>query len=629
MQASSSPPSSDHSSTDMYYTNVLFGHPLFAPSALVRRSSQSGDQTEQPIALSDGILAFSEDFIELDVRSDSAHTSSDADSDDHVLVDIPPASSSSGIQNDYTECKFMLSLLFRILVVSHRPPWYRLQIHSKIPTLPTVLYPHPFRYKLKSTYSGLIVFHRKMENPLDSIPQASSSSSLDEPLPRKADINGSNPSLPTCTVFQSSYFSATDDNSDCDVFLMHEHDIAPGNSMTSTVVNLLRGCNLLDSHTLEDLCNYLPILRRKYPPPTSDLTVPPSQLSPNTPTPNERRQQVQKTPSSLVSRLPSKSSGEKTASFTSLVPCGGRLVDYLLTCSRLGSTALADFLPLEGDVSSTGRTHLLPLDWRRGRSDSLVCLATASRSVGLRVVGRFVTDWQTCASPSLRNRIDSLGRWLAEWIRAGAVVFFAQLDSPQRDPRSSSMRCQSTSNSSDGCCELTWRHRLVYGVTGYSYVHLSNPIETVHVRSLKAALNVETTICVPKADLLKLWTSDGALSQNSCDTHSFRTEQDLSLLAQHEDPRWRHFNILGQVISTLRDRDCYVERHAQKQNSSLNSVTDGNGNSIASSRNDLFQDNLRSEPHLIIPCAQKPGFSLFIPRNAALDDPLMRSPTNQ
>lgn len=79
-----------------------------------------------------------------------------------------------------------------------------------------------------------------MENPLNGMPQASSSSSLEEALPRKSDRNGSNSSLPTCTVFQSSYFSASDDlSSDCDVFLMREHDIAPGNSMTSTVVNLL------------------------------------------------------------------------------------------------------------------------------------------------------------------------------------------------------------------------------------------------------------------------------------------------------------------------------------------------------------------------------------------------------
>lgn len=218
---------------------------------------------------------------------------------------------------------------------------------------------------------------------------------------------------------------------------------------------------------MEDLCNYLPILRRKYPPLTSNLTVLPSPIPSNTPTLNERRQQVLKMSSSLLPRLPCSSSGEVTSSFAPLAPCGGRLVDYLLTCSHLGSTALAEFLPLEGDIPLTGRTHLLPLDWRRGRSDGLVCLATASRSVGLRVVGRFVTDWQSCASPSFRTRTDSLGRWLAEWIRAGAVVFFAQLDSPQRDPRSSSMRCQSTSNGSGGCCELTWRHRLVYGVTGY------------------------------------------------------------------------------------------------------------------------------------------------------------------
>ncbi|KAL5106148.1 hypothetical protein TcWFU_003645 [Taenia crassiceps] len=610
MQASSSP-SSDHSSTDMYYTNVLFGHPLFAPSALVRRSSQNGSQTEQPISPSDGLLAFSEDFIEVDVHSDSAPTSSDAGSDDHILVDTPPTSSSLDVQDGFADSQPATAFV-PIANPQQNTDAADNLISSSIPL---------------QTEIGLLG-PNCVENPLSDNPQASSSSSLEELLPRKSDRNGSNSSLPAYTVFQSSYFPATDEHSsDCDVFLMHEHDIAPGNSMTSTVVNLLRGCNLLDSHTLEDLCNYLPILRRKYPPLTSNLTVPPQPPS-NTPPPNERRQQVQKT-FSLLSRMPCSSSGGATLSLAPLVPCGGRLVDYLLTCSRLGSTALADFLPLEGGISSTDRSHLLPLDWRRGRSDGLVCLATASRSVGLRVVGRFVADWQSYASPSLRARTDSLGRWLAEWIRAGAVVFFAQLDSPQRDSRSSSVRCQSTSNSNSGCCELTWRHRLVYGVTGYSYIHLSNPIETVHVRSLKAALNVETTICVPKTDLLKLWTSDGALSQDSCDSHSFRTDQDLSLLAQHEDPRWRHLNILGQVISTLRDRDNYAERHAQDQKSSLDGVTDGNGNGNASSRNDPFQDNLRSEPHLIVPCVQKPGFSLFIPRNTTLDDPLVRSLTNQ
>ncbi|EUB62324.1 TBC domain-containing protein kinase-like protein [Echinococcus granulosus] len=409
MQVPSSSPSADHSSADMYYTNVLFGHPLFAPSALVRRNAESNSQTQQLVVPSDALRAFNEDFIELDVHSDSAHTSSDGDLNDHNLVDSPPASSPSAFQNNSA-----------------------------------------------------------MENPLDGMYQAPSFSSIEESLPREPEKNGSNSSLPTCSVFQSSYLTATVDNSSgYDVFLMREHDIAPGNSMTSTVVNLLRGCNLLDSHTLEDLCNYLPILRRKYPPLTSNLlTIPASQPPANTCTVNARRDQVQQTSSSLLSRPPCPAS-ETVAPLTPVAPCGGRLVDYLLTCSRLGSTALADFLPLEDDIFSTGHTHLLPLDWRRGRSDGLVCLAGVSRSVGLRVVGRFVTDWQSCASPGLRTHTDSLGRWLAEWIRAGAVVFFAQLDSPQRDPHSSSMRCQGTSNSSGGCCELAWRHRLIYGVTGY------------------------------------------------------------------------------------------------------------------------------------------------------------------
>ncbi|KAH9281635.1 hypothetical protein ECG_05564 [Echinococcus granulosus] len=612
MQVPSSSPSADHSSADMYYTNVLFGHPLFAPSALVRRNAESNSQTQQLVVPSDALRAFNEDFIELDVHSDSAHTSSDGDLNDHNLVDSPPASSPSAFQNN-----------------SAVPP----------PTTPmSVINPRQSTDTTNDLISSSLPLQAEinllesncMENPLDGMYQAPSFSSIEESLPREPEKNGSNSSLPTCSVFQSSYLTATVDNSSgYDVFLMREHDIAPGNSMTSTVVNLLRGCNLLDSHTLEDLCNYLPILRRKYPPLTSNLlTIPASQPPANTCTVNARRDQVQQTSSSLLSRPPCPAS-ETVAPLTPVAPCGGRLVDYLLTCSRLGSTALADFLPLEDDIFSTGHTHLLPLDWRRGRSDGLVCLAGVSRSVGLRVVGRFVTDWQSCASPGLRTHTDSLGRWLAEWIRAGAVVFFAQLDSPQRDPHSSSMRCQGTSNSSGGCCELAWRHRLIYGVTGYSYVHLSNPIETVHVRSLKIALNVETSICVPKADLLKLWTSDGALSQESCSSHSFLADQDLSLLAQHEDPRWRHFNILGQVISTLRDRDCYIERHTQNQKSALDGVTDGSGNGIASSRTDLFQENLRSEPHLIVPCAQRPGFSLFIPRNATLDDPRIHSLTPQ
>ncbi|VDM31240.1 unnamed protein product [Hydatigera taeniaeformis] len=536
MQASPSPPTSDHSSTDMYYTNVFFGHPLFAPSALIRRSSRSENQTHQAVALSDGSLAFNEDFIELDVRSDSAPPSSDADSDDHLPIDIPLSSSSLEVQSGSSD-----SLPATTFVLILNPQQNTDADDNPVPSsLPLQSEANLVGSNCVSQESAQAMCHSNSQKVEDL-----SISTPDESLPRESDRTGSNSSLPTCAVFQSPYFSATDDHSDCDVFLMREHEIAPGNSMTSTVVNLLRGCNLLDSHTLEDLCNYLPILRRKYSPLTPNPSVPASQLPANTPILGERRQQSEKKSFSLLPCMSCTSSVETVASFAPLAPCRGRLVDYLLTCSRLGSTALSDFLPLEGDLSPSSRIHLLPLDWRRGRSDGLVCLACASRSVGLRVIGRFVTDWQSCCLPSLRTRTDSIGRWLAEWIRAGAVVFFAQLDSPQRDPCPSLMRCQSTSNINCGCCELAWRHRLVYGVTGHSYVHLSNPIETVHVRSLKAALNVETTICVPKVDLLKLWTSDGALPQTSCDSHAFCADQDLSLLAQHEDPRWRHFNVLG------------------------------------------------------------------------------------
>lgn len=135
------------------------------------------------------------------------------------------------------------------------------------------------------------------------------------------------------------------------------------------------------------------------------------------------------------------------------------MVDYLLSCSHLGSTSLADFRPLpraynvvEGEERSQ---PLLPLDWRRGRSDGLVCVAGASRSLASRVMGRFITDIGDSGSP------EHLGYWLAGWIRTGAVIFFAQLDTPSRVGAS---RCQ---NGTNACCELTWRHRLVFGVTDY------------------------------------------------------------------------------------------------------------------------------------------------------------------
>ena len=74
----------------MYYTNVFFGHPFFAPSALIRRNDENATILPQPVNQTEGLSTLNDDFIELDVRSESAHTISGDEADS----DIDPTASS-------------------------------------------------------------------------------------------------------------------------------------------------------------------------------------------------------------------------------------------------------------------------------------------------------------------------------------------------------------------------------------------------------------------------------------------------------------------------------------------------------------------------------------------------------
>ncbi|KAM3175822.1 hypothetical protein ACTXT7_007763 [Hymenolepis weldensis] len=551
--SSSSPPNSSHPSSDMYYTNVLFGHPLFAPSVLIRSNNEIGSQAQPPTTRNEGTSSLNDDFIDLDVVSDSAATLSGDETDNHNSNSSPPASSSN---------------LSNRLSFSENPP-----LSTSLP-----------KSSLQQSSIDMVASLPSRSDNQSNIPQTKTesqdleqpSSSLEQFRPSTVGLDESSPIPQSSSNYSSS--------SSCDVFLMPDHEIAQGNSITSTVVNLLRGCNLLDSHSLEDLCNYLPILRHKYPPLTSNL---PPHSTPSS-TSHARRQQIQKKSSSLPSRLAtscdsdSAPTGEVPPRSTQSIH-GGRMVDYLLTCSSLGSTSISDFHHVvggEGGEKSRKRVRL-PLDWRRGRSDGLVGIAGASRSLASRVRGQFVTD-----VVGENGDAERLGHWLSSWIRSGAVIFFAQLDTPG------------------------------------TYVHLSNPIEKIHVRSLLAAFNTKTTICVPKSDLLNLWRSDEAVEQDSFGETPAKSDQDLSLLAFNSDPRWCQFNILGQVIATLRERDWGIEGQSQGQNSMEPSTSNGFQGSV-------YQENLKCEPHLIVPCDQRPGFSLFLPRNPSLDKPLKRRLTPQ
>nr|CDS33891.1 conserved hypothetical protein [Hymenolepis microstoma] len=574
------PPDSSHPSSGMYYTNVLFGHPLFAPSVLIRRNNESGNQAQPSITQNDLTSSLNDDFIELDVASGSVTNLSDHGTYDHNSINSLHASSTN---------------------LSNRPS----------SSESSQISPSSSGQILEQQSIVISDFFPSQSDNQSNIPQIIPESLVvDQPSSSLEQLIPSGTGLDESPIPQSS--SIYSSSSSCDAFLMSEHEIAQGNSITSTVVNLLRGCNLLESHSLEDLCNYLPILYHKYPPLTSNL---PPHSTPSS-TSHARRQQIQKKSSSLPSRLTSSDDDSASTGREAPPRCiqsihGGRMVDYLLTCSRLGSTSISDFHHVvgeEGDKDPRKRVRL-PLDWRRGRSDGLVSIVGASRSLASRVMGRFVTDVF-----EENGDAEHLGYWLSSWIQSGAVIFFAQLDTPDSRSGGKMISCHNQTNS---CCELIWRHRLVYGVTNNTYVHLSNPIERLHVRSLLAAYNTKTTICVPKSDLLNLWRSDEILKQDYLSGTPSRSDQDLSLLAVHSDPRWSQFNILGQVIATLRECDWGMERQSLGQNSLEPSTSNGLQETV-------YQENLRCEPHLVIPCDQRPGFSLFLPRNTSLDKPLER-----
>ncbi|BHF74602.1 hypothetical protein SprV_0501768800 [Sparganum proliferum] len=573
-----------------------------------------------------------------------------------------------------------------------------------------------------------------------------------------------------------------------DVQLMPLSDVASGSSMTCTLVNLLRGLSLVDRYTLEDLCDYLPARKHRCPPrrrqrpqqyrpvsveegfpkidPTSPLSPPPSPPSSCSSSSavsislHKRAADaaLRKKSTSLPSRIPH-SAGKPTDS-------GGCLVNYLLTCSRLGSNAISDFLPTDSDpclycnANGVGAgvldhevaasncyqgvlrcpaclavtdevdsppCHLLASDWRRGRSDGLVCVvagcdaavcisgATAAAAAGLHlspslsstdlavssgcacgissssrppkprlsclIAGRFLpgaNSWRgiwptTTASSQFRSGTAKadIVTWISVWIQAGGVLFFTQLD----DSSSSSGGRDFTEKAVH---ELCWRHRLVLGVSGGKHIHLSNPLEVVSASWILSYLAKLTKLSIQKSDVMQLWRLDANFANPNFTANAYAVGggggggggdcmlrsglfpvtaegvncgphfgQDLSFLSQQRDIRWSRFNILGQVISTLRDYDSFMERqelgkppesslfslqtaqaefshplgslrssllNGRRQSPAFSISSSGPHNGGSSSTSGLPQECLSSDPNLVIPCAQRPGFSIFVLR---------------
>lgn len=514
------------------------------------------------------------------------------------------------------------------------------------------------------------------------------------------------------------------------VMLLSTNELALGGSLTCTVVNILKGLRLLHRCGLEDLCVSLYGFRSIEPNASNTSSAALEER------PNSRSLLYSMTNRALLPLLDSfviRSSSFTSAALVSprrstvprdysqngdlcaYIPPGtgtvaqivnqnNCLVNYILTCSRIGSSLI---YPLFNSLSRSGpgslASHTLPhypsgIDWRRGCASNLVNLLTSNSACVIKsrtpvsrlVAGRFLMGlhawrsvWPYSINGVMKSKLPDLhGRslsselidWICTWIRHGAVIVFAQLIN-------TTGTCQSESNVE--ASELLWSHRLVYGVSqNANEVYLSNPIESVPVDDILHQLSRQTTLRLEKSVIDELWsehlsytrilpsehswstsksgstfTTDSPLSKTANNReHTLDTDTvirhegvvptgvdemeestdsdmdeadalgsrmhlamkksplpaeshphgscmgDFSPLACQLDPRWNELNVLGQVLQTLRDLGsvCSVRGPGQTTSSGMAGNCSLERSSLSSS--------------IVIPCAQSPGFSLFVPK---------------
>ncbi|XP_076067840.1 uncharacterized protein LOC143040602 isoform X2 [Oratosquilla oratoria] len=151
------------------------------------------------------------------------------------------------------------------------------------------------------------------------------------------------------------------------------------------------------------------------------------------------------------------------------------------------------------------------------------------------------------------KRALQLCRWLADWISKGGVPL-------------------ATLNLQVGVAPGqtipdAWHHQMVFGV-GPQGVYLTNPLECVSDSLLADQLCTDSVLLVRRSDIVNRWG----------------TGDKLILLTQHEDPRWRNMNVLGQVVGVVK------EEAAPK----------------------VIQGRRHFTSHVTIPAAYKSGVTIFM-----------------
>ncbi|CAH8621727.1 unnamed protein product [Heterobilharzia americana] len=343
------------------------------------------------------------------------------------------------------------------------------------------------------------------------------------------------------------------------IMLIPTGDLASGDSLTCTVVNILRGLGLLDRCGVEDLCAMNSLFK--------SLMYPTCWESRAEDTMVTRSSSF--TSCTLVNTRRSTVPGEHYERNRILFKCGSKplngscLVSYLLSCSYMGTSFLVPHSIYDsGNIPahccirpSTGCCHFVidrtyqtlscntptvylsslvqpiynsTMNWRRGCSDNLVLMLThhnpGSKSspsvVDKLLTGRFFPgpfSWRSVwpftheDNPTYFDFDESknskasntLALWFSAWLHCGAVPVLAQLyesihPSEQCDISDSPSHYKSLNHSSQ---ELVWCHRLIYGVTENNEVYLTNPNEIVPAQFVLDQLCKQTELRITKAQI--------------------------------------------------------------------------------------------------------------------------------
>ncbi|XP_034235856.1 uncharacterized protein LOC117642120 isoform X2 [Thrips palmi] len=156
------------------------------------------------------------------------------------------------------------------------------------------------------------------------------------------------------------------------------------------------------------------------------------------------------------------------------------------------------------------------------------------------------------------ERSFSLSRWLAHWIKEGAVPI-ATLNIQKSVLQGATI-------------PDSWHHQMVFGVS-HRGIYLTNPLECVREEVLHPQLCSPSELLVRRQDIVSRWAPN----------------TDLCRLATSSDIRWKQMNVLGQVVNILREANARAPQY-------------------------LFRRNLTS--HISIPASYCSGILLSVPKDS-------------